>query len=59
MNFAFKHPDDSPGFLLWQLTNQWQREQRKALNKIGLTHGQFVVLANVLWLSSQPDIIVT
>lgn len=58
MNFS-KHPDNSPGFLLWQLTNEWQREQRKALSKIGLTHGQFVVLANVLWLSSLPNNIVT
>lgn len=59
MNFSFKHPDQSPGFLLWQLTNQWQRLQRSALSKIGLTHGQFVVLANILWLSSLPDNIVT
>lgn len=59
MNFQFKHPDQSPGFLLWQLTNQWQRLQRNALSKLNLTHGQFVVLANVLWLSSLPDNIVT
>lgn len=59
MNFFFQHPDKSPGFLLWQLTNEWQRQQRKALAKIGLTHAQFVVLANVLWLSSLPDNIVT
>ncbi len=43
MNFEFKHPDQSPGFLLWQLTNQWQRLQRSALAKLNLTHGQFVV----------------
>lgn len=59
MNFSFKHPDQSSGFLLWQLTNQWQRLQRSALSKIGLTHAQFVVLANVLWLSSIPNNIVT
>jgi DNA-binding MarR family transcriptional regulator len=59
MNFSFEHPDKSPGFLLWKVSNHWMREQRKALAKIGLTHGQFVVLANVLWLSSQPDNIVT
>ncbi len=55
MNFSFKRPEDSPGFLLWQLTNQWQRQQRKALAKLGLTHPQFVVLAAVLWLSSTSD----
>lgn len=59
MNFSFKKPEDSPGFLLWQLTNNWQRQQRQALAKLGLTHAQFVVLAGVLWLSSLPDNIVT
>ena len=59
MNFSFKRPEDSPGFLLWQLTNQWQRQQRQALAKLGLTHAQFVVLAGVLWLSSLPDNTVT
>jgi len=58
-SFSFNHPDKSPGFLLWHLANEWQRQQRKALKKIGLTHGQFVVLANVLWLSSLPHNIVT
>ena len=59
MNFSFKRPEDSPGFLLWQLTNQWQRQQRQALAKLGLTHAQFVVLASMLWLSSLPDNTVT
>jgi DNA-binding MarR family transcriptional regulator len=59
MNFAFKRAEDSPGFLLWQLTNQWQRRQRRALAKLGLTHGQFVVLAGVLWFSAIPDKVVT
>jgi DNA-binding MarR family transcriptional regulator len=59
MNFKFIKPEDSPGFLLWQLTNEWQRQQRKALAKVGLTHAQFVVLAGVLWLSSLPKNTVT
>lgn len=53
MNFSFKRPEDSPGFLLWQLTNQWQQQQRKALHALGLTHPQFVALAGTLWLNSQ------
>lgn len=52
MNFSFERAEDSPGFLLWQLTNQWQRLQRQALTKLGLTHVQFVILAGVLWLNS-------
>ena len=55
MNFSFKRAEDSPGFLLWQLTNQWQRQQRTALAKIGLTHAQFVVLASVLWLNTRSE----
>jgi DNA-binding MarR family transcriptional regulator len=52
MNFSFKKPEDSPGFLLWQLTNQWQQQQRKILNPLGLTHSQFVAMAGILWLSN-------
>ncbi|MBS0288193.1 MAG: winged helix-turn-helix transcriptional regulator [Proteobacteria bacterium] len=52
MNFGFKKPEDSPGFLLWQLTNLWQQQQRKALKPLGLTHPQFVALAGTLWLSN-------
>ncbi len=44
-------PDNSPGFLLWQVNNKWQREQHKALKKIGLTHVQFVILAGIAWLT--------
>lgn len=51
MSFSFKKPEDSPGFLLWRLTNQWQRMQRQALSKLGITHGQFVIMAGILWLS--------
>ncbi len=55
MNFSFKKAEDSPGFLLWQLTNQWQQLQRKALQPLGLTHPQFVAMAGILYLSSQSD----
>lgn len=52
MTFSFKKAEDSPGFLLWQLTNQWQQKQRKALKSVGLTHPQFVALAGILWLNT-------
>ncbi len=55
MNFSFKKAEDSPGFLLWQLTNQWQQQQRKALQTLDLTHPQFVALAGILWLSSLSE----
>ena len=44
--------DDSPGFLLWQVTNKWQAAQRAALKPFGLTHVQFVLLASLTWLDS-------
>ncbi len=59
MNFSFKRPEDSPGFLLWQLTNQWQRNQRLSLAKLCITHPQFVVLAVTLWLSNTTNKCVT
>jgi len=59
MSFSVKTPEDSPGFMLWRLTCQWQREQRNALKKLGLTHPQFVVLASVLWLSMHSEDCVT
>src|SRR3990167_1185748 len=53
MTFQFKKPEESPGFLLWQITNHWQRLQRAALSKLGITHSQLVVLAALLWLCNQ------
>ena len=44
-------PGQSPGFLLWQVTNRWQRSIVAALTPLGLTHVQFVLLASVWWLS--------
>ncbi len=49
--FSIESPDDSSGFLLWQVTNLWQREIKKALEKFGLTHSQFVLLASIYWLT--------
>jgi DNA-binding MarR family transcriptional regulator len=55
--FGFEKAEDSPGFLLWQVTNLWQREIKKALDKIGLTHSQFVLLASIYWLAlHQQDV---
>ena len=48
----FKRPEDSPGSLLWQVTNSWQRRIRHALKEIGLTHVQFVLLTTTEWLNN-------
>lgn len=51
--FTVEKADDSSGFLLWQVTNLWQREIRKALEPFDLTHSQFVLLASIHWLTLQ------
>ena len=50
-DFSFEKSEDSTGFLLWQVTNLWQREIKKALEKYELTHSQFVLLASIHWLT--------
>lgn len=49
--FSVEKPEDSSGFLLWQVTNLWQREIKKALEEYGLTHSQYVLLASIHWLT--------
>ncbi len=49
----FSEPNDNPGFLLWRVTNSWQRQIRAALEPLDLTHVQFVLLASLAWLSNQ------
>lgn len=48
---SFTTPKESPGFLLWQLSNGWQRRIRNELDQYGLTHSQFVLLAGISWLN--------
>ena len=46
---------ESPGFLLWRISNAWQQRQRAALQPLGLTHVQFVLLASLVWLTQHGD----
>ena len=55
MSSSFKDAQDSPGFLLWEVTNLWQRRIRQALEPLALTHMQFVILFSCQWLSCQDD----
>lgn len=47
----FEGPEESPGFLLWQVSTHWRRQVEAALATLGLTHTQFVILASVGWLT--------
>jgi MarR family transcriptional regulator for hemolysin len=55
IDFHFKSPEDSPGYLLGQLTVLWQRKLKRVLDPLGLTQTQFVLLAAVAWLSKESD----
>ncbi|GGD74985.1 MarR family transcriptional regulator [Emticicia aquatilis] len=55
--FSVETPEESSGFLLWQVTNLWQREIKKVLEPLDLTHSQFVLLASTLWLMQHNEAI--
>lgn len=55
IEFKFKSPEESPGYILGQLTTLWQRKQKKVLDPLNLTHTQFVLLAALGWLSIEKD----
>lgn len=48
---AFTAPTDSPGFVLYFVTNAWRARQRAALAPLGLTLVQFALLAGAVWLT--------
>jgi len=49
-------PAESPGFLLWKISNAWQRRQRAALQPYELTHSQFVLLATATWFGASETL---
>jgi MarR family transcriptional regulator, organic hydroperoxide resistance regulator len=55
MNSKFNNAEESPGFMLWQVTNIWQKAIRIALNPFELTHPQFVLLYSCKWLNEKND----
>jgi DNA-binding MarR family transcriptional regulator len=58
MSLATAHAgaDDSPGLLLWQVTNRWQAAQRATLKPFDLTHVQFVLLAALTYLQASGPV---
>lgn len=48
-------PADSPGFLLWHATLDWQRQINAVLAPLDLTHVQFVLLACAWWLDQRGE----
>lgn len=55
--FAYVKPEDNSGYLLWQLTMQWQLSMNRALSTIELTLTQFSLLAGLYWLTEKDEIV--
>lgn len=55
MTSRFAAAGESPGFLLWRISNAWQQRQRAALQPLGLTHVQFVLLASLVWQTQHGE----
>ncbi len=55
VHFTYKSPEDAPGFLLYKVYTYWHREIRRSLRPLGLTHAQFVFLANAHWMEQRSD----
>lgn len=54
-DFSVETPQESSGFLLWQVASLWQKEIKKSLEEFLLTHTQFVLLASMLWFSQSKE----
>jgi MarR family transcriptional regulator, organic hydroperoxide resistance regulator len=48
-------PEQSPGYLLWQVSTRWRRAIEEVLKPLDLTHPQFVVLAITAWLTREKE----
>jgi DNA-binding MarR family transcriptional regulator len=53
----FAVPEDSAGYLLWQVVHLWQRQLEAALLDLDITHLQFVLLAGIGWLTRDHDLV--
>lgn len=57
LKFSKERPEQSMGFLFWQVTHNCQRKISKALKPLNLTHMQFVLLAGLKCLAKQDKIV--
>lgn len=57
IKFSHDRPEQSMGFLFWQITNLWQRKIVQSLEPTGLTHVQFVLLAAIGWHNQQKEVV--
>ncbi|MBO3272236.1 MarR family winged helix-turn-helix transcriptional regulator [Hymenobacter defluvii] len=53
--FSYEQPEESTGYLLWQVTMGWHLRMNQQLRPVGLTLTQFSLLAGLYWLSRQGE----
>jgi len=53
----FADPEENAGFLMWQVSMSWQRKLKNGLDKIGITHAQFMLLAALQYIGTQKNIV--
>ena len=53
----FAVPEDSTGFMLWQVVHSWQRQLEVVLVELDITHLQFVILAGIGWMTRNGDLL--
>jgi DNA-binding MarR family transcriptional regulator len=53
--FSYTEPEENSGYLLWQVTMQWQLNMNRALGKKGLTLTQFSLMAGLYWLNQKQQ----
>ncbi len=56
LDTEFDAAHNSPGYLLWLMSNKWQARQRLALKPFDLTHVQFVLLACLVYAQSDEGL---
>lgn len=56
LDTEFEAVHDSPGYLLWLMSNKWQARQRLTLKPFDLTHVQFVLLACLVYAPSNQSL---
>ena len=56
MNYDRKPANDS-GYLLWQISNLWQRVINEILSNHNITHVQYLLLATIVWMKKNKMVI--
>lgn len=57
IEYPFNAPEESSGYLLWQVTMAWQRAMKKELDMLDITHTQFVLMAALGWLIKEKNVV--